>query len=113
MMKLLAHFAGTYNSWTGCAQLSSIPRTMKRAPKEYWAANCHAGLSPFSSAMAPIADLARTDFGVASDFFISADKAMFGVDYPHYESILDKMQPTLAKLLLDPVVDESIARKVL
>jgi predicted TIM-barrel fold metal-dependent hydrolase len=112
MIKRLEHFAGTDNSWTGFAQLSRIPRTMKRGPKEYWTANCHAGLSPFSSMMAPIADLARTDFD-GSDFFITADKAMFGVDYPHYESILDKMKPMLAELLLHPAIDETMARKVL
>ena len=38
---------------------------------------------------------------------------MFGVDYPHYESILPRMKPTLAELLSHPAMDETMARKVL
>lgn len=111
-MKRLEHFSGMDNSWLGFARMTDTGATMKRSPKEYWASNCHAGLSPFTSSMAPIADLARSDFGGA-DFFITADKAMFGVDYPHFESILPRMKPTLAELLSHPAIDEAMARKVL
>jgi predicted TIM-barrel fold metal-dependent hydrolase len=112
MIRRLEHFAGMDNSWLSFARSVNITRTMNRSPKEYWASNCHAGLSPFSSAMAPIGDLARTDFG-ASGFFITADKAMFGVDYPHYESNLLRMKTTLAELLSHPDIDDTMARKVL
>jgi predicted TIM-barrel fold metal-dependent hydrolase len=111
-MKRLGHFSGMDNSFLGFARATNTGRTMQRSPMEYWESNCHAGLSPFSSSMSPIEDLARTDFG-GSEFFISADKAMFGVDYPHYESILLKMKPTLNELLSHPAIDEAMARKVL
>jgi hypothetical protein len=62
--------------------------------------------------MAPITDFAR-DEDPATEFFISADKAMFGVDYPHFESILPSLTPTLAELLGHPAITHDHARKIL
>jgi predicted TIM-barrel fold metal-dependent hydrolase len=50
---------------------------------------------------------------VGSEFFISGDKAMFGVDYPHFESILPSATATLAEFLGHPAITDEIARKVL
>ena len=50
---------------------------------------------------------------MGSEFFIGADKAMFGVDYPHFESILPYQSATLAEFLGNPVITDEIARKVL
>ena len=50
---------------------------------------------------------------MGSEFFISADKAMFGVDYPHFESILPHQSATLAEFLGHPAITDEIARKVL
>ena len=47
------------------------------------------------------------------EFFISAEKAMFGVDYPHFESILPYVPATLAEFLGHPAITDDIARKVL
>jgi len=107
----LSQFTGMGNDWTGFARSINREPTMSRSPLEYWASNCHAGLSPFNSTMVPIEDFARPDVG--SEFFIGADKAMFGVDYPHFESILPHHSATLAEFLGHPAITDEIARKVL
>jgi predicted TIM-barrel fold metal-dependent hydrolase len=107
----LSQFTGMGNDWTGFARSINRAPTMSRSPLEYWASNCHAGLSPFNSTMTPIEDFARTDVG--SEFFISGDKAMFGIDYPHFESILPTATATLAEFLGHPSITDEIARKVL
>jgi predicted TIM-barrel fold metal-dependent hydrolase len=107
----LSQFTGMGNDWTGFARSINREPTMSRSPLEYWASNCHAGLSPFNSTMTPIEDFARTDVG--SEFFISGDKAMYGVDYPHFESILPYHSATLAEFLGNPAITDEIARKVL
>ena len=119
MITRLEQFVGLGSDWMGFARSMSRDATMNRTPREYWASNCHAGLSPFSSSMVSIEDLAlgddgpESEFFTRSEFFISADKAMFGVDYPHFESILPSMTPTLAELLGHPAVTEELAHKIL
>jgi len=87
--------------------------TMQQSPRVYWAENCYAGLSPFTSSMTSLDDLARDDDVTGSDFFIGADKAMFGVDYPHFESIIGSVTPTLAELGAHPAITDEHARKLL
>ena len=119
MIKRLEQFTGLGSDWMGFARTMSRDATMSRSPKEYWASNCHAGLSPFSASMVPIDDLARSDDGPESefftgpDFFVTADKAMFGVDYPHFESILPSCAASLGALVTNPAITEEAARKVL
>jgi predicted TIM-barrel fold metal-dependent hydrolase len=113
MIERLEQFVDMGSDWMGFARSINRSATMQRRPKEYWAEQCHAGLSPFNPVMAPIADFARPDDVTQSKFFISADKAMFGVDYPHFESILPSMTPTLAELLGHPAITSELARKVL
>src|SRR5262249_11768049 len=73
----------------------------------------------FTASMAPIEDFARDDKGAESEFFtgpeffITADKAMFGVDYPHFESILPAISSHLADLVRNPAVTHERARKIL
>lgn len=107
----LQQFTGMGNDWTGFARSMNREPTMSRSPLEYWASNCHAGLSPFNSTMVPIEDFARTDVG--SEFFIGADKAMFGVDYPHFESIWPVTKETVQGTLGWIGVPEVEARKIL
>ncbi len=115
MITRLEGFTGMGSDWMGFARSLNRDATMQRSPREYWAENCYAGLSPFTASMAPIEDFARepSEFLAASEFFITADKAMFGVDYPHFESILPSVQVHLGELLGHPAVTEEHARKVL
>ena len=46
-------------------------------------------------------------------FSIGSDRAMFGVDYPHFETIFPNTKNQIAKLAGDPSVTEEDARKIL
>ena len=59
----------------------------------------------------PLEELAGAE--TATGFAIRADRAMFGVDYPHFESIFPSTQDHVAELVAHPDVSESIARRVL
>jgi predicted TIM-barrel fold metal-dependent hydrolase len=115
MINRLEGFVGMGSDWMGFARSLNRDATMQRSPKEYWASNCYAGLSPFTVSMAPVEDLARdgSELVAGADFFISADRAMFGVDYPHFESILPRFTPTLAELLAHPAMTDAQTRKLL
>jgi predicted TIM-barrel fold metal-dependent hydrolase len=113
MINRLEMFTGLGSDWMGFARSLNRDATMQGSPRAYWAENCYAGLSPFTASMVPIANFARDDYGAESDFFITADKAMFGVDYPHFESILPSVSLHLGELLGHPAITEEHARKVL
>jgi predicted TIM-barrel fold metal-dependent hydrolase len=115
MIKRLEQFVGLGSDWMGFARSLNRDATMSRTPKEYWASNCHAGLSPFTGSMIPVVDLARSEseFFTSPDFFVTGDKAMFGVDYPHFESILPSITTSLTDLVANPAITDETARKVL
>lgn len=119
MIKRLEQFVGMGSDWMGFARAMNRDATMSRSPREYWASNCYAGLSPFTASMVPIEDFARdgegaeSEFFTGPEFFITADKAMFGVDYPHFESILPAISSHLADLVCNPAVTDERARKIL
>jgi hypothetical protein len=46
-------------------------------------------------------------------FHIGADNAMFGADYPHFESIVPNTMDKVADLAGDPSVTEADTRKIL
>jgi predicted TIM-barrel fold metal-dependent hydrolase len=66
-----------------------------RAPSEYWARNCWAGMSLCSKAELEC----RHEIGL--------DKVMFGVDFPHVESTYPKTLHTL-QVLADGVPDDEL-----
>ena len=56
----------------------------------------------------------RDDAGESTaGFHIGADRAMFGVDYPHFETIFSATMDQVGQLVTDPCVTESEARKIL
>ena len=113
MIDRLEQFVGVGSDWMDFARSIDRSSTMQQSPRVYWAENCYAGLSPFTSSMTSLDDLARDDDVTGSDFFIGADKAMFGVDYPHFESIIGSVTPTLAELGAHPAITDEHARKLL
>ena len=46
-------------------------------------------------------------------FHIGADNAMFGADYPHFETVVPNTMDKVADLAGDPSVTESDVRKIL
>jgi predicted TIM-barrel fold metal-dependent hydrolase len=111
MINRLEQFTGMGSDWMGFARAMNRDSTMQRSATEYWFSNCYAGLSPFNSSMVPIEDLGRE--GESAEFFVGADHAMFGVDYPHFESILPSMAPTLGELLGAAAITHEQAQKIL
>ena len=86
----------------------------QRLASEYWATNCYAGMSPFTPSRSRWSTLVGDDAGEPTvGFHISADNAMFGVDYPHFETIFPATMDQVGQLVTDPCVTESEARKIL
>ena len=87
-------------------------RTFTRLARDYWADNCVAGISPFTIDQVPMEELARpcADYDA---FAIGCDNAMFGVDYPHFESIFPGTAAQVADLVGHPSISPEVARKIL
>jgi hypothetical protein len=81
-------------------------------PSEYWRSNCYAGISPFSPLQLAAGDLTSTDLD-ADGFRIRSDNAMFGVDYPHPETIFPSVIDNARTFAAMPDVTEADVRKVL
>ena len=119
VIKRLEQFTGLGSDWMGFARSMNREPTMRRSPREYWAVELPRG--PVAVHLADGADRGsrlrrrRSGLGVLHRHGVPhhADKAMFGVDYPHFESILPSVTSTLAELLAHPAVTDEIARKVL
>jgi predicted TIM-barrel fold metal-dependent hydrolase len=103
------------NDWIGFSALIGRTRQFTRFAREYWASNCYAGISPFTVDQVPIEDLAAPHDASESheDFRLGGDNAMFGVDYPHFESIFPGTMDHVAQLVGDPQITEETARKIL
>jgi predicted TIM-barrel fold metal-dependent hydrolase len=89
------------SDWMAFAQCIGREPTMNRLASEYWATNCHAAASP----------PAQVDFDKRFD--LGLDTLMFGVDYPHFETIWPFTKETIQGTLgcLDATEDE--LRKIL
>jgi predicted TIM-barrel fold metal-dependent hydrolase len=100
--------------WTAFASVMGRKNPLERKPSEYWGTNIWAGISPFSIAQASIQQVVG-EVGGPSDrpFCFGTERTMFGVDYPHFESIWPETNAAVASLVGDPTVTDADARKVL
>ena len=100
------------DDWTGWAKTLQRQRTFTRLARDYWADNCVAGISPFTIDQVPMEELARpcADYDA---FAIGCDNAMFGVDYPHFESIFPGTAAQVADLVGHPSISAEVARKIM
>ncbi len=103
------------NDWMGFAKMMGRERVFERQPSEYFGRNIFVGVSPFSPRQLPINDLIGKDEdgNPLPGFHIGADAAMFGVDYPHFESSFNRNMGEVATLLTTPGVSEEDARKIM
>jgi predicted TIM-barrel fold metal-dependent hydrolase len=101
------------DDWMEFAQFLQRERPFTRRARDYWESNCYAGISPFHPNQIDLADLGSTDEREPDEFRIRSDNAMFGVDYPHFESIFPDTRDQVANLVGEPSVTERDARKVL
>jgi len=101
--------------WMGFARTRNREQTTERFASEYLGTNVFVGVSPFSSVQISMDDLVGKDaFGrPLPGVHIGVDGAMFGVDYPQYESIFDRTMGEVATLVATPGVTDDDARRIL
>lgn len=101
------------DEWTDFADFMAAMGGIERKPTEYWRTNCYAGISPFHPAQLSIGDLGTREVPDDGRFRIDSANAMFGVDYPHFESIYPSVLDKAAVLVEHPNVTEDDARRIL
>lgn len=84
-----------------------------RLPSDYWSANCYLGISPFLPSQISLDELGSEGHQRARGFSLRSHNAMFGVDYPHPETIFPSVLDQVRELVSNPHVTEDDARKVL
>jgi predicted TIM-barrel fold metal-dependent hydrolase len=105
---------GTGDDWMGFSRFLGRDRLFSKNASEYWASNCYAGISPFTTTQVPLEDLgAEAADDPSAGFHIAADRAMFGVDYPHFESIFPATQNHVEEMVQHPSVSTAAARGIL
>ncbi len=106
---------GQGDDWLAFSRFMQRERSFSKLASEYWATNCYAGISPFTPIQIPMDTLVGHDEAgePIAGFHIGADRSMFGVDYPHFETIFSATIDQVGQLLTDPCVTESEARKIL
>jgi predicted TIM-barrel fold metal-dependent hydrolase len=106
---------GWSDDWMAFAQFMNRERTVKRLASEYIGENCFVGVSPFDPRQLPIDELVGKDAdgNPLEGFHIGAKAAMFGVDYPHFESFVPHTLDKVAVLASHPSVTEEDSAKVL
>jgi predicted TIM-barrel fold metal-dependent hydrolase len=97
------------DDWMAFARLMNRERTVKGLASDYWGINLHMGISPFTVEQFE----GGVDLSGDASAVITPDTVMFGVDFPHFESITFDTKNHVAGLLQVPAVDDSLARKIL
>jgi predicted TIM-barrel fold metal-dependent hydrolase len=102
------------DDWMAFATFMNRERMCQRLASEYIETNCSIGISPYSPRQIRAQDLVGRDAegNPLPGFHFGADRAMFGADYPHFESIVPDTLNVVAELAGDPAVSESDLRKV-
>jgi predicted TIM-barrel fold metal-dependent hydrolase len=103
------------DDWMAFASFMQRDRTVKRPASEYVGENCFVGVSPFDPRQLPIDELVGKDAEQSplDGFHIGAGAAMFGVDYPHFESFVPHTFEKVAALAGHPSVTAEDTHKVL
>ena len=103
------------DDWMAFARFMQREKPFKRLASEYVASNCYIGVSPFDVRQIPMNELVGKDANQnpLPGFHIGADNAMFGADYPHFESIVPNTMDKVAGLASDPSVTDADTHKIL
>jgi predicted TIM-barrel fold metal-dependent hydrolase len=118
LVAALAHLDGIVNpagDWMGFARTMNREQTTERFASEYLGRNVFVGISPFSPLQIPMNDLVGKDAAgqVLPGLHIGAEAAMFGVDYPQFESIFERGMGEVATLVATPGVTDADVGKIL
>jgi predicted TIM-barrel fold metal-dependent hydrolase len=103
------------DEWTAFAASMQRGRTVNKLASDYIGVNCFVGVSPFDPRQLPIEELVGRDADrePLPGFHFGADAAMFGVDYPHFESFVPRTHEKVAVLTRNPSVSREDAEKIL
>lgn len=103
------------DDWMAFATFMKRDRTVNKLASEYVGINCFVGVSPFDPRQLPIDQLVGKDFEgePLPGFHFGPDAAMFGVDYPHFESFFPHTAEKVALLTQHPSVTQEDAEKIL
>ncbi len=103
------------DDWMAFARFMQREKPFSRLASEYVATNCYIGVSPFDVRQIPMDQLVGKDANQQPlpGFHIGADNAMFGADYPHFESIVPNTMDKVAGLAGDPSVTDDDVHKIL
>ena len=107
---------GMGDDWMSFAKFLGRDKGFTKLASEYWAQNCYAGLSPFNATSECSVDEIIGEAGTTNpdgSFALGAERCMFGVDYPHFETLYPDVPQAIAGFVRDPRVTESHARQVL
>jgi len=101
------------DEWTAFAAFIKRERAFGRMPSEYWASNCYAGISPFHPDQLALETLGSGYEPAPGELTIGSDRAMFGVDYPHFETVYPDTMARVGMLLEPSTVTEEDAQRIL
>jgi predicted TIM-barrel fold metal-dependent hydrolase len=106
---------GMGDDWMAFARFMQRERTVSKLASDYVGLNCFVGVSPFDARQLPIDQLVGKDAdqNPLPGFHIGANAAMFGVDYPHFESFVPRTSEKVASLVGNASVTREDANKVL
>ena len=118
LIAAIAHLDATLSwseDWMAFARSMKRERSCARSASEYVATNCFIGVSPFDSRQLAMSQLVGKDADgrPLPGFHIGAGNAMFGTDYPHFESIVPNTMDKVAELAGEPSVTDEDARRIL
>jgi predicted TIM-barrel fold metal-dependent hydrolase len=118
LIPAIAHLDMTLSwsdDWMAFARFMKRERTCSRLASEYVADNCYVGVSPFDARQIPMDQLVgkTADQEALPGFHIGAGNAMFGLDYPHFESIVPNAMEKVAGLAGDPSVTDGDVHQIL
>jgi predicted TIM-barrel fold metal-dependent hydrolase len=101
------------DDWMAFARHLSRQAQFSRLPSEYWDTNCYAGISPFSPLQLPVDKLGSRYEAKPGELPIRCANAMFGVDYPHFESIYPDTAQMAAVLAAEPTITQADLQDIL
>jgi predicted TIM-barrel fold metal-dependent hydrolase len=115
VIEQLDRYLDPRTDWMGFAKMMGRDRTFSRLPGEYFGTNVFIGVSPFTPLQLPLGDLIGKDGDQEPlpGFHIGVDAAMYGVDYPHFETNFNRSMGEVAGLVTTPGVTEADAERIL
>jgi predicted TIM-barrel fold metal-dependent hydrolase len=104
------------NDWATFASLiGRDTKLIDRPVSEYMGTNVFIGVSPFRAEQMSLDQLLGRDADGTrlSGFHFGSGAVMYGIDYPHFESIFNANDRELARLASSPIVDDDDLHAIL